>query len=115
MAEVGPLYAELPILTPPPVPAADPAADRLAPAGSPVPVPEPVPAAARAPGGDGHDGGRAMPALLRMRFHEASGRWMVVVQDPVTGRVLETMPPEALLDTIGRIRQAIGLMLDERA
>lgn len=49
-----------------------------------------------------------------LRYHEPSQRWMVVFEDPSTGRVIDTVPPEALLDTIGRIRAMIGLLLDER-
>lgn len=55
------------------------------------------------------------PAVVRLRYHEASGRWMVVVQDPVTGQVTETVPPEALLEVAGRLRQVLGLLMDTRS
>lgn len=55
------------------------------------------------------------PARLDLRYHTESDRWMVVVRDAVSGRVLATIPPEELLETIGRIRRVLGLLVDETA
>nr|MBO2507830.1 hypothetical protein [Bacillota bacterium] len=50
--------------------------------------------------------------MLSLAYHETSGRWMAVYKDPRTGEVLKTVPPEELLDAVGRIRQVLGLFLD---
>lgn len=54
----------------------------------------------------------ASAPLVSLAFHEASGRWMAVYTDPSTGQVLKTLPPEELLDAVGRVRQGLGLFLD---
>ena len=52
---------------------------------------------------------------LSLELHEASGRWFVVVREYGSDRVLYTVPPEALLNILARIRQAIGLFIDAYA
>lgn len=48
----------------------------------------------------------------QLQRHEESDRWVVIVTDRRNGRVAYTIPPESLLETIGRIRQFIGILLD---
>lgn len=50
---------------------------------------------------------------LHFRVHESSGQLMVEVQDLDTGKILKTVPPERLLDLFGKIRSAIGNLIDE--
>lgn len=47
-----------------------------------------------------------------LQLHEESDRWLVVVTDRRSGRVVYTIPPEELLDIVGRIRQFVGILLD---
>lgn len=55
-----------------------------------------------------------MPAtMLTFQRHESSDRWMAVVVDSRTGDVVRTMPPEELLDAIGRVKEMLGLVLDD--
>lgn len=61
------------------------------------------------PAGDAAD---APAPLVSLAFHESSGRWMAVYTDAQTGRVLKTLPPEELLDAVGRVRQGLGRYLD---
>lgn len=52
---------------------------------------------------------------LRFSVHEDTQRMMVQVVDVVTQEVIKEIPPEDVLDTAARIREAIGLLIDERA
>lgn len=52
---------------------------------------------------------------LRFSVHEDTQRIMVKVVDMVTQEVIKEIPPEDVLDTAARIREAIGLLIDERA
>lgn len=52
---------------------------------------------------------------LQFSLHEASNRWMVRVIDRVSKEVIRELPPEAFLDAIGRLRDLIGVLFDERA
>jgi uncharacterized FlaG/YvyC family protein len=58
--------------------------------------------------------GRLNPVRLHYTLHEPTGRLMVNVVDLETGEILNTMPPEKLLNTLARIMEFVGLMLDER-
>lgn len=52
---------------------------------------------------------------LRFSIHEDTQRVMVKVIDVNTDEVIKELPPEAVLDTAARIREMIGLLIDERA
>ena len=53
--------------------------------------------------------------MLRFELHEGSGRMMVRVIDSSTQEVIKEIPPEAVLEAVARVREIIGLLLDERA
>ena len=52
---------------------------------------------------------------IEFSIHEKSGRMMVKVVDTKTHDVLKEFPPEELLDTIGAIREYVGVLLDKKA
>ncbi len=52
---------------------------------------------------------------LRFVVHEDTNRMMVRVVDALTDEVIKEIPPEEVLDTAARIREMIGVLIDERA
>lgn len=52
---------------------------------------------------------------LRFAVHEDTQRLMVRVVNVLTDEVIKEVPPEEVLDTVARIREMIGLLIDERA
>lgn len=52
---------------------------------------------------------------LRFVVHEDTNRMMVRVVDILTDEVIKEIPPEEVLDTAARIREMIGILIDERA
>lgn len=50
---------------------------------------------------------------LHFRVHETSGQLVVEVADMRTGEVIRTVPPEEVLDSMGRIKSAIGSLIDK--
>lgn len=52
---------------------------------------------------------------LRFSIHEDTQRVMVRVVNVFTDEVIKEIPPEEVLDTVARIREMIGLLIDERA
>lgn len=52
---------------------------------------------------------------LRFSIHEDTQRMMVKVVNIRTNEVLKEIPAEDVLDTAARIREMIGVLLDERA
>ena len=52
---------------------------------------------------------------LRFVIHEERERVMVRVVEAETQEVIREIPPERVLDTIARIKESIGLLLDEWA
>jgi len=54
------------------------------------------------------------PVRLSFRIHEGSGRMMVQVVDGETGEVIKEIPPREILDTVARIMQFVGLLLDRK-
>lgn len=52
---------------------------------------------------------------LRFVVHEDTNRMMVRVINVVTNEVIKEIPPEEVLDTAARIREMIGVLIDERA
>ncbi|WP_027339038.1 flagellar protein FlaG [Halonatronum saccharophilum] len=51
---------------------------------------------------------------LSFQLHEDSERMMVKLMDIKSDEVLKEFPPEEILDMLGRIRQAVGLIIDEK-
>lgn len=51
---------------------------------------------------------------FHFKIHEATGRVMVQVIDQETGEVLNEIPPEKVLDLAARIRELVGLLVDEK-
>lgn len=54
------------------------------------------------------------PVRLSFEFHEGSGQMLVRVIDQESGEVIKEIPPRAVLDTVARIREFVGLLLDKR-
>jgi flagellar protein FlaG len=52
---------------------------------------------------------------LRFSVHEDTQRIIVRVVNTRTDEVIKELPPEDVLDTVARIREMIGLLIDERA
>lgn len=52
---------------------------------------------------------------LSFTLHEGSDRMMVRVIDVETGEVVREIPPAEILDTVARIMEFVGLLLDRRA
>ncbi len=55
------------------------------------------------------------PFSLSFRFDEELNRVVVKVIDPETGESLREIPPEAVLETLRRLRSAPGSLVDEEA
>ncbi|HPT83789.1 MAG TPA: flagellar protein FlaG [Limnochordia bacterium] len=53
--------------------------------------------------------------VLRFTIHEDTQRVMVRVVDLETDEVIKEIPPEEVLDTVARIREMIGLLVDKWA
>lgn len=49
---------------------------------------------------------------LHFQVHEASGQVVVEVQDKKTGEVIKSIPPQELLDSMDKIHESIGAILD---
>lgn len=54
------------------------------------------------------------PVRLSFQLHEGSGRMMVRVINEETGDVIKEIPPKEILDTVARIMEFVGLLLDQR-
>lgn len=52
---------------------------------------------------------------LSFQIHEETDRLMARIIDVKTLEVIKEMPPEEFLDLIARIREMVGLLIDERA
>ncbi|NPV69690.1 MAG: flagellar protein FlaG [Firmicutes bacterium] len=53
-------------------------------------------------------------ARLSFCYHQESGRVYVQVISRESGEVLRQVPPEQMLDLIARVREAVGLIVDEK-
>lgn len=51
---------------------------------------------------------------LHFAVHEKSGQLVVQVTDSRTGEVIRQQPPKAFLDLTVRLREMVGLFLDEK-
>ncbi len=54
------------------------------------------------------------PVRLSFQLHEGSERMMVRVINEETGDVIKEIPPKEILDTVARIMEFVGLLLDRR-
>lgn len=50
---------------------------------------------------------------LHFKVHKASGQLIVEVENLKTGEIIKTFPPERLLDLFGKIRSAVGALVDK--
>lgn len=55
------------------------------------------------------------PTQLRFKLHEKTERLQVQVVDQATGKVIKEVPPSEFLDLLARIREMVGLFIDEKA
>ncbi len=51
---------------------------------------------------------------LKFEIHEESERMMTKVVNIEKNEVIKKIPPEEILDMIGRIKEMVGLILDEK-
>lgn len=52
---------------------------------------------------------------IHFKLHEETDRMMVQVVDTRDGTVLKEFPPQELLDTLGKIKEYVGILLDKKA
>lgn len=52
---------------------------------------------------------------IHFKLHEGTDRMMVQVIDTRDGTVLKEFPPQELLDTLGKIKEYVGILLDKKA
>jgi len=50
---------------------------------------------------------------LSFQVHQETGQLMVVIKDVKTNEVVKTVPPEELLDTLGKIKESVGALVDK--
>lgn len=50
---------------------------------------------------------------LRFQMVERNGVWLVQIVDSGTNRLLREVPPERVMDVVGRLQKALGLLVDE--
>lgn len=51
---------------------------------------------------------------LHFEFHESSERMYVAIIDRETQEVIKELPPREFLDVVGKIKEVIGLLIDEK-
>lgn len=51
---------------------------------------------------------------LKFRLHDESGRMYVEVFNTDDSSVIKTIPPQEMLDMLGRIKEMVGLLIDEK-
>lgn len=51
---------------------------------------------------------------LKFELHEESGRMMVKVIDGTNHEILKEIPPKEILDMLGKIREMVGILIDEK-
>jgi len=62
---------------------------------------------------DGNEHLRHLNQQLTFEFHDESGQFMVQVVDRNTGEVVRESPPAEFLDLAVRLKEMVGLFLDE--
>ncbi len=56
-----------------------------------------------------------LTADIRFKVHDKTGTLMVQVFDPHNDKILREFPPHELLDTVAKISEYVGSLLDKRA
>jgi len=56
----------------------------------------------------------AMNVSMRFRMHDESDRFIVEIINVDNNEIIKEIPPKELLDMVGKIRDIIGLLLDEK-
>lgn len=56
----------------------------------------------------------ALQKDLRFQVHEKSNRMMVEIVNLKNNEVIKELPPKAMLDMLGRIKEMVGLLIDEK-
>ena len=56
----------------------------------------------------------ALHKELHFEFHEKAERMLVEIRDIRNDEVIKEIPPKEMLDMIGRIKEVVGLLLDEK-
>jgi flagellar protein FlaG len=56
-----------------------------------------------------------LSADIRFKVHDKTGTLMVQVFDPHNDKILREFPPHELLDTVAKISEYVGSLLDKRA
>lgn len=51
---------------------------------------------------------------FRFELHEESDRMMVKIIDSKKGEVIKEIPPKETLDMLGRIKEMVGIIIDEK-
>ncbi len=57
---------------------------------------------------------KAADKRLQFLVHDTTGRIYVKVIDKQTDEVIKEIPPEKILDLVGRIQELVGLLVDEK-
>ncbi len=61
-----------------------------------------------------NDAVQAIHKDLKFELHDESQRMMVKVMDLDKHKVIKELPPEEVLDMVGRIKEMVGLILDQK-
>ncbi len=56
----------------------------------------------------------ALHKELHFEFHDKAERMLVEIRDIRNDEVIKEIPPKEMLDMIGRIKEVVGLLLDEK-
>ena len=57
---------------------------------------------------------QALHKNLKFQIHEESERMQVQVVDVIEDEILKELPPEEVLDMLGRIQEMVGIIIDEK-
>ncbi|WP_018249167.1 flagellar protein FlaG [Orenia marismortui] len=61
-----------------------------------------------------NDAVQAVHKDLKFELHDESERMMVKVMDLDKHKVIKELPPEEVLDMVGKIKEMVGLIIDEK-
>lgn len=51
---------------------------------------------------------------LAIKFHEKSGEWYAVIENKLTKEVIKEVPPKYILELHAKLKEMIGVFLDEK-
>lgn len=57
---------------------------------------------------------QALNADIQFKIHDGTGELMVQVVDTTDQKVLREFPPHEFLDTVAKIREYVGMLLDKK-